>query len=844
MYLLPSSSETPISIPAELRDSLSCLNIVWSDMFESEDSVINSAVWKKHETDFLKGDPPQWQHFYTSANSPLVERDRFKDLIQLIERKKRKQHLITQVSLRYQSGSGGSTLAMQVLWHFRKDLRCAKVIDSDLDIKELSKQVVDLFMLSDEEQGQKTVLLLLDICNDDLQIKNILLKNLNEEIHKRDINTDTPVVIIFNCNPAYCLTLVCSTYDVKLKMELSPDEKKRFSQKKKELKNKYKEMSQKFHAFNIMQGGFQKEDAEKVITEEMIKHVKNHKESRSTRLLSFLALINSYVPGSHLSKLLCEEFLDQTEQPKEEENPTLETIMKPFMDLIVIFSEGEQEDQCIRLAHPMIADACLKMFTKHKLTRSDIALDFLNSLVKGKQRNYEKICKNMFITRPGGLMEKDKFSRLILDIMIESEHNTNQCIDLLKQASDLFDTNPAYPQTLARLYYIEVKEDNKYQEAKEWAERAIKRDPKMSHIRDTLGQVHKNHLLNEGKRTFSDIDVCLAIAQSAIKAFEAVDEAAEDEAEDKTKFNNRGIFGFLQVCNIIHPKMPFHQYINSLKCDVETKYDFFEWYLAFSRPRIEEEDPDYIRRDVEKCYKLYFKQGKSNESTLNEKKKKSFGGLLHFLKSDTNVLKQNLSALENPQSEHEMVLYILTNVILSQSGEPCEKAEDLQARLQELWATKAQDRSPEFYLLMLLLFWPDEAQPAITNPPDLEKCVQYMSQSYERKYQKYLRGRYLVPLFFLGNGNGLQRLVHSSKLDEIDLKLLTEGHEHTQDECLQRISGEVNNYKVFAVRDNKQIQITSHNRASVCKQGLASFYLGFNIRGPVAYNIRFEENGK
>ncbi len=163
--------------------------------------------------------------------------------------------------------------------------------------------------------------------------------------------------------------------------------------------------------------------------------------------------------------------------------------------------------------------------------------------------------------------------------MNESEHNTNQCIDL-KQAADLFDTNPLYPQTLARLYYIEVKEDNKYQEAKEWAERAIKRDPKISHIRHTLGQVHKNHLLNEVKNTFSDIDVCLAIAQSAIKAFEAVDEAAEDEAEDNTEFNNRGIFGFLQLCKIIDPTMPFHQYINSLKCDVETK----KWYLAFSRP--------------------------------------------------------------------------------------------------------------------------------------------------------------------------------------------------------------------------------------------------------------------
>ncbi len=817
-------------------------------MFESEDSVINSTVWRKHETDFLKGAPPRWENFYTSANSPLVERDRFKDLIQLIERKKRKHRLITQVSLRYQSGSGGSTLAMQVLWHFRKDLRCAKVIDSDQDINELSKQVVDLFLLSNEEQGQKTVLLLLDSYNNDLQIKNVLLKNLNEEIHTRDINTDTPVVIIFMCSPADLLNLVHSTDDVKLKMELSPDEKKRFAQKKKELKKKYKEMSQKFHAFNTMQGGFKKEDAEKAITEEMIKHVKNHKESRSTRLLSFLALINSYVPGSHLSKLLCEVFMDQTEQPNEEENPTLETIMKPFMDLIVIFSEGEQEDQCIHLAHPMIAGACLKMFTKHKLTRSDIALNFLNSLVKGKQSNYEKICKTMFIMRPGGLMEKERFSRLILDIMIESEHNTNQCIDLLKQASDLFDTNPVYPQTLARLYYIEVKEDNKYQEAKEWAERAIKRDPKISHIRHTLGQVHKKHLLNEGKKTLSDIDVCLAIAQSAIKAFEAVEEAAEDEAEENTKFNNSGIFGFLQVCKIIHPKMPQynHQYINSLKRNVETKYDFFEWYLAFSRPNIEEEDPDYIRIDVENCYELYFKQGKSNESTLNEKKKKSFGGLLYFLKSDINVYEHNLCAIEKPQSENEtqIVLYILTNVILSQSGEPCEKAEDLQARLQELWATEAQDRSPEFYLLVFLLFWPDEAQPAITNPPDLKKCLEYMGQSYERKYQKYLRGRYLVPLFFLGNGNDLKRLVHTSKLDKMYLELLTEGHEKAEVECLQRINGKVENHKVFTVIEGQQIEVIPNNRASVHKQGLVSFYLGFNIRGPVAYNIRYEENCK
>ncbi|RXN33919.1 LRR and PYD domains-containing 1b allele 5-like protein [Labeo rohita] len=104
------------------------------------------------------------------------------------------------------SGSGGSTLAMQVLWHFRKDLRCARVINSDLDTKELSKQVVDLFLLSNEEhakQNRKTVLLLLDTREkiNDLPIKNFLWEDLIDEIQKRRINTETPAVIILNCIP-------------------------------------------------------------------------------------------------------------------------------------------------------------------------------------------------------------------------------------------------------------------------------------------------------------------------------------------------------------------------------------------------------------------------------------------------------------------------------------------------------------------------------------------------------------------------------------------------------------------------------------------------------------------
>ncbi|KAK9972722.1 hypothetical protein ABG768_026009 [Culter alburnus] len=1016
MYQLPSCNPSKtISIKTELRDSLSCLDIVWSNIFETVDSKINPDRARQQEADFLKGAPPKWLNFYTLVNLPLVERDGFKDLIQLINNKKRKSCLVTDVSLQYQPGSGGSTLAMQVLWHFRKDLRCARVIDSmndGLDTKELSKQVVDLFLLSKEkhaEQDWKTVLLLLETkekTDNDLPIKNDLWENLIEEIHNRGISSQTPVVIILNCitadfslndtlildskvseeeirqfkekllqqirlqrksqwevktinllyhkdssgsavarevlqdlreeftceiltepftteitenkeefrketenrantlleiyethkkpvlllsdheddkplryllkklqsklqrsdrtdHPAFIIinavrkSIVRVPGHVKLKLELLPDEKEKFAQKRQEIEKKHKKISKTFHAFNIMQGGFQKEDAEKVITEEMVNHIGKDKKSSSTRLLSFLALMNSYVPSSHLLKPLCKKLIEQKEWPTDEGKPSVEMIMKPFMDLIVIFSDGEQN--CIRLKHPMIADMCLKRFTENNLTRSDIALNFLKSMVKGNESNYGQICKRMLVTRPEGLIEKEKFSRLILDIIREGK--TNKYISLLKRASNLFSTDPFYPQALARLYYIKETDENKYCKAKEWAEEAIKRDHKKSHIRDTLGQVHKNHLSRIWKvekwknveKPCTDINTRLAIAQSANDAFKREEKAAEDELVDNTRFNNRGHFGFLQVCKeisdlrpLISPNNPlqqkYHDFINGLRGKIESKYDFFDFYLGFSSLSYNTGEPDYFRRDVEDCYKRYFTQAEQTEKmALNEKKMKSFGGLLHFLKSDINVLEQNLSAIEKLQSKNETqtILYIFANIILSQSDKPSEKTKNLQDMLQKLWSTEAHGRSPEFYLLILLLFWPDQEKKAKPKPPNLENCVKYMSQSYERKYQKYLHGRHLVPLFFYGKGEGLQILVHS-KLDKTDLDLLTEGDGSVEVKCLQRIDGKVEDHKVFAVRNGQQIPVVAHNRASVCRRGQVSFYLGFTIRGPVAYNIRYQ----
>ncbi|XP_016349731.1 sterile alpha motif domain-containing protein 9-like [Sinocyclocheilus anshuiensis] len=191
----------------------------------------------------------------------------------------------------------------------------------------------------------------------------------------------------------------------------------------------------------------------------------------------------------------------------------------------------------------------------------------------------------------------------------------------------------------------------------------------------------------------------------------------------------------------------------------------------------------------------------------------------------------------NSPTESDAQNYILANIILSQksaNSEILRTVPELQDILQKLWERPNKNRSPEFYLLVLLLFWPDGAKKT-GNTLDLKVCVQYMRESYERTYQKYLRFRYLVPLFFLGNGGGLQRLVHQIKFTS----LLADEHETPGMEGLQRIEGEIRNHKVFALRGRDQIEVSPHNPASVYNTDLVSFYLGFTIRGPVAYNIRY-----
>ncbi len=126
-YTVPNKYGAQIPLQTGVRDKLSSLDVVWGNMFEGED--IDPQLVLEKEAEFYRGAPPQWLNFYCAEknHTPFVKRDIYTKITELIQKKREINYSISSINLFHQPGSGGTTLAMQVLWDLRKKLRCAQV---------------------------------------------------------------------------------------------------------------------------------------------------------------------------------------------------------------------------------------------------------------------------------------------------------------------------------------------------------------------------------------------------------------------------------------------------------------------------------------------------------------------------------------------------------------------------------------------------------------------------------------------------------------------------------------------------------------------------------------------
>ncbi|XP_071235217.1 sterile alpha motif domain-containing protein 9-like isoform X2 [Salvelinus alpinus] len=913
-------------VGSQIRDSISLLDVLYSNAFEEED--IDSAVAKKTEVNFYRGAPPQWLNFCwaeraTSANktTPFIKRDRYTELIQNIK-KQLQGDLTSTLNLLHQPGSGGTTLAKQVLWDMRKTLRCAVLTGATSDITAIARQVIKLFTAGGQGQ-ENTVLLLLE----DERILENLQDAIRKEIAETNITTHRPVVIILNCVRKAVIKQEDrnNSRNVILRTELSEAEKKQFEEKQIEISRSYSNEHKQFHGFNIMRENFSGDYVKETCA---FLNVRKKGSPENSQLLAFLSLVNAYVPGSHLLQSQCQAFLGPPDPIYG--GPSFEQRMEPFTHLIVTFPARQGQDKHVRMAHSLIAQQCVELLATAGVTRSDTARNFLTDFCGEEvQQHLMPVIKDMLTKREitvdhqqntgnetqdlfspkftlqnkltkreMGEERTDTFSRLIHDI--EAKESKSNCVYVLRLASEKITRNPFFPQALARFFYIRMRE---YVEAEQWAKIAKDRDPNSSFVADTLGQVYKNHLKSRVHDPSISAQDILELAEKAFEAFKDEERAAENEQgadmqdDGMTKvsniFNNRGLFGYLQVANIVFVSLvsldknwqkvltmeisadsfvsigqkklsKYKPLISSLRDEVERKCEFFDSYLTYSKPSMKKDEPHYFQTDVKNCYCKYVGTCTPIHSEsaidvplqkLKEEMANAFPGLLCCLDKgyDKTHLRRITNLWEEIKTEWEKKKdgggenkasqnFILANIILSkvEAASPMPTPLPiLRSILERNPLANLGNQTPEFYFLVLLLFWPEEHKKIDFNI-DLNKCVLEMQDSYKNTYKKHLRSRYLRPLIFLGKGEGLSRLVHRSKIDNLLVEESGEvWREPSVQDLLLPVIGVVRQRRVFARVDGKEIKVCAEQGRKVWKSGDVRFYLGFTIRGPVAYGIHY-----
>ncbi|XP_066210460.1 sterile alpha motif domain-containing protein 9 [Saccopteryx leptura] len=333
----------------------------------------------------------------------------------------------------------------------------------------------------------------------------------------------------------------------------------------------------------------------------------------------------------------------------------------------------------------------------------------------------------------------------------------------------------------------------------------------------------------------------------------------------------------------------FIPYLTTLRFSLKKCFDFFDDYFILLKPRnnIKQNEQSKTRRKVAGYFKKYAdifgpleeSQNKNLRSKLSLPlqlelcwrsleclKADKFSGLLEYLiKSQADaintmedIVKKYIFLSEQCTvrfQTKEKQNFILANIILycikptSKIVKPAKYLKDqLREVLQQIGLTY---RFSEPYFLASLLFWPENQQ-LDQDSKQMEKYARSLQNSYRGQYKHMYRMKQPIAYFFLGKGSSMNRLVHKGKIEQCfgktpDMNFWWQSGDVWKEEKVQklllRLKGRAENnylYIEYGMNEKITIPITPafwgqlRSGRSIEK---VSFYLGFSIGGPLAYDI-------
>ncbi|XP_072224185.1 sterile alpha motif domain-containing protein 9-like [Leuresthes tenuis] len=922
------------------KEEMFSLEILTVDHCDETSEEFIEAEKKHTEQQFYHGGKVTWLNFWLAEQkfvADVIERDAYSEVCKLLDDLKLNtiQSPVSRINIYHHPGSGGSTVAKQVMWNKRKDLRCA-VVKPSYSADVVAKHAVQL-REHDEKDPQRCLPVLLLVEDSEQEYLDDVRNNLEEAICTKKICYEKPCFIVLSCrrchNPEK-KTKESPLENVSVTHKLSPKEKRMFAGKRKKLEKEYE--PEFILTFVLMSEEFK--NVAKYVSDFVTNLLQGiDRTSAVTRFLLYVALLNTYVQNSFISQSQYEAFRGLSPYIDKIRHPVFETSLNDQAKLLFLYLRDEKTYlESIRIIHPRVAEEILKQLLGDQEKQGDLAKKLLAEKLLFEHRfgrdEYLTFLRALLIRRSRisrGDENDSLFSPLIEHV--RKNESTDLATELLEEAYLCFHEDAFFAQTIARLYYS----CEKFEDAIVWAERAAKKMPKNSYILDTKGQVYKRwfeaklkvidreHVPRTAQNTAAAVDTAL----TAMECFKHCQKVALAEPET---MNRSGFFAEVEVgCSLLKlissiqefadrdnglsergkyltiPDYipaevkdawePYHDRLKSLRNTMNEALEWISEDLSYFQKDIvahEDETSEGPEETVKNPLKflagassefgkhlsgILFKHSKHCQSTLSSLHPSTKRMIIHqsgggtptsiFYKL-TNPQEKDVKELQtilslypsNPMTakfhQKDIVNYIAANIALnclSTNAPQIAALTDLQALSRQL-PTDKQNCSPTALFLLTLLFWPEDTdtkQEKNKNFETVQSAIEYLKKEYWNK-MKNIPPRKTRPYthFFLGKGNGLDKLVHKGKIEIItkDLTIHEKRMKWLSGEAwkapelaqmLRSVSGWTEDGCVYIEgTKKKKFSIQPLYLPSVPRSNEnVTFYLGFTYKGPVACNI-------
>uniref|UniRef100_A0AAQ4PFS4 Pyrin domain-containing protein n=2 Tax=Gasterosteus aculeatus aculeatus TaxID=481459 RepID=A0AAQ4PFS4_GASAC len=323
------------------------------------------------------------------------------------------------------------------------------------------------------------------------------------------------------------------------------------------------------------------------------------------------------------------------------------------------------------------------------------------------------------------------------------------------------------------------------------------------------------------------------------------------------------------------------QFLQSLKTEVKEIFEFLFFYFTNIKKITSESD---FRAKVSVLFKKYVtlfcttsnerKEEQEHNPRLNleinieerrwfleENYADTFAGILQHLDKPAIEIEKITECygfllqqqfINQKKKTKETINYIMSNIVLyllKSKSKHVESHSSLSALLlQTLQEVGLRYPSPDPYYLALLLLWPRPGQ----EDTEIGTYVRAIRKS--KRMTLSFRIRNTIAILYLGKGEGLKRLVSKRQLDENFKEMRRDTlaelwrngdifRKKAIIKRLQRVSGTTEQGELFANYGKGKIPVRPALIGAI-RSGSStekvSFYLGFAINGPLAYDIQYE----